>query len=104
MAKKIKLKVKRSGDVVDVMSLAVHPMETGSRKDPESGELIPAHHITQITFRNNDRTVLSADLSTAVSRDPFFGFKYSGAKAGDTLHVSWIDNLGESSEVETVLK
>ena len=104
MASKIKLKAKLSGDVAEIKSLMLHPMETGSRKDADTGELVPAHHITQLTVTNNDKTVMVANLSTAVSKNPYFGFSFSGAKAGDTLKVSWVDNKGATDELETVLK
>jgi sulfur-oxidizing protein SoxZ len=104
MASKIKVKVKLKGDVAEVKSLMMHPMETGSRKDPDSGSTIPAHHITQLTFANNGEPVMVVDCSTAVSRDPYFSFSFTGAKAGDTLTVGWIDNKGESDSTEVVLK
>jgi sulfur-oxidizing protein SoxZ len=104
MASKIKVKVKLKGDVAEVKSLMMHPMETGSRKDPDSGSTIPAHHITQLTFANNGEPVMVVDCSTAVSRDPYFSFSFAGAKAGDTLTVGWIDNKGESDSTEVVLK
>jgi sulfur-oxidizing protein SoxZ len=104
MASNIKVKVKLSGDQAEVKSLMLHPMETGARKDPDTGALVPAHHITQLTFTNNDKTVMVANFSTAVSKNPYFGFKFRGAKAGDTLKVAWVDNLGETDELETVLK
>lgn len=103
MASTIKVKVKLKGDVAEVKSLMMHPMETGSRKDPDTGATIPAHHITELTFANNGRTVMVAHCSTAISRDPYFGFSFSGAKAGDTLTVSWVDNKGERDSVDTVL-
>ena len=103
MASKIKVKVKLKGDVAEVKSLMLHPMETGSRKDPDTGANIPAHHITELTFLNNGQTVMTVHCSTAVSRDPYFSFSYSGAKAGDTLAVQWVDNTGETDSVETVL-
>lgn len=104
MASNIKIKTKISGDVVEIKSLMIHPMETGSRKDPESGELVPIHHITQLTFVHNEQVALIANLSTAISKNPYFSYKYRGAKAGDTLKVSWVDNLGGTDELETVLK
>ena len=104
MASNIKVKVKLSGDVAEVKSLMLHPMETGSRKDPDTGELVPAHHITQLTFSNNGKTVMVANFSTAVSKNPYFGFKFRGAKAGDTLKVAWVDNRGDTEELETVLQ
>jgi sulfur-oxidizing protein SoxZ len=103
MASKIKVKVKLKGDVAEVKSLMLHPMETGSRKDPDTGATIPAHHITELNFLNNGETVMTVHCSTAVSRDPFFSFSFSGAKAGYTLAVRWVDNQGESDSVETVL-
>jgi sulfur-oxidizing protein SoxZ len=102
MASNIKVKAAISGDVAQVKSLMLHPMETGSRVDPDKG-LMPAHHITQLTFTNNDRVVMVANFSTAVSKNPYFSFKFRGAKAGDTLKVRWIDNLGDSEELETTL-
>ena len=99
----IKVSAKLKGGVADVKSLMLHPMETGSRLDPESGHLIPAHHITQLIFTHNTRQVMVANFSTAVSKNPFFGFSFEGANAGDTLKVSWVDNQGESDEFETQL-
>jgi sulfur-oxidizing protein SoxZ len=44
-----------------------------------------------------------ANLSTAVSKNPYFRFKLRGAKSGDTLSVSWVDNKGETDKLETTL-
>ena len=103
MASKIKINTRLSGDVAEVKSLILHPMETGARKDPDTGELVPRHHITQLTFTNNGEAVMVANFSTAVSRNPYINFRFRGAKAGDTLKVSWVDNLGGSDKLETVL-
>jgi len=99
----IKISVKLDGAIADVKSLMMHPMETGSRIDPDTGETIPANHITQLVFTNNEKPVMVANFSTAVSKNPFFGFSFEGARAGDILKARWVDNLGESDEVETTL-
>jgi len=104
MTNTIKLKTKLSGDVAQIKSLLLHPMETGSRKDPDSGAIIPAHYITQLIFTNNGKQVMVANFSTAVSKNPYFGFSFKGANAGDTLNVSWVDNIGEKGELEASLK
>jgi len=104
MASTIKVKTKLSGDVAVIKSLMLHPMETGSRKDPDSGALIPAHHITQLIFSNNGKQVMVANFSTAISRNPYFSFSFKGAKAGDILNISWVDNIGDKDELETQLK
>ncbi|MDH3719255.1 MAG: thiosulfate oxidation carrier complex protein SoxZ, partial [Planctomycetota bacterium] len=49
MAKRLtKMKIKGAGDRVQVLVLANHPMETGTRKDKKTGELIPAHFIQKM--------------------------------------------------------
>ena len=103
MASKIKIKAKLKGDVADVKCLMLHPMETGARKDPDTGEIVPAHHITQLMATNNGETVVVANFSTAVSKNPYFSFKFQGAKSGDTLKISWVDNVGGTDEIETTL-
>jgi sulfur-oxidizing protein SoxZ len=103
MANQIKISAKLKDGIADVKSLMLHPMETGARKDPDTGETIPAHHITQLVFTNNGKQVMVANFSTAVSKNPFFGFSFEGAKAGDTLKVAWVDNKGETAELETQL-
>ena len=104
MSGKIKVRVKIENDVARVKSLIVHPMETGSRKDPDTGELVPRHHIQKITFSNNGKTVLLANCSTAVSRNPYFNFSFEGAKPGDHFKVSWVDTQGETDSLEQVLE
>ena len=103
MASKIKVKVKLKGDVAEVKSLMLHPMETGARRDPDTSVIVPAHHITQLTFTNNGKPVMVVNCSTAVAKDPFFSFSFKGASPGDKLTVSWVDNKGESDSIEQVL-
>jgi sulfur-oxidizing protein SoxZ len=103
MTPTIKVSAKRKGNVADIKSLLFHPMETGSRIDPDNGNIVPAHHITQLIFTNNGKQVMVANFSTAVSKNPFFGFSFEGAKAGDVLKATWIDNLGQTDEIETQL-
>jgi sulfur-oxidizing protein SoxZ len=104
MSSNIKVQVKIADGVARVKSLIVHPMETGSRKDPDTGELVPRHHIQQLKFSNNGEVVLLANCSTAVSRNPTFNFSFSGAKPGDRFEVSWVDTRGETGSIEKVLK
>jgi sulfur-oxidizing protein SoxZ len=103
MASNIKLRVKLKRDVAEVKSLMLHPMETGARKDPDTADIVPAHHITQLTFTHNGKPVMVVNCSTAVAKDPFFSFSFKGASPGDKLTVSWVDNKGESDSSEKVL-
>ena len=104
MAGKIRVHVKLENDLARVKALVVHPMETGSRNDPETGELVPRHHIERVTFANNGKTVLVADCSTAVSKNPYFTFGFRGAGPGDRFTVDWVDNLGQAGSFEKIIE
>ena len=103
MAAKIKVHVKLDGEVAKVKSLVVHPMETGTRKDPDTETIVPRHHIEQLMFSNNGKPVMVVNCSTAVAKNPYFYFSFKGASPGDIFTVSWVDNKGESNTLETIL-
>jgi len=102
MADPMKIRAGLKGDIADVRVLMNHPMETGQRKDG-SGNLIPMHFIQEIAVKLNGKTVIDAQISQAVSRNPVFSFRVKGAKAGDKLEISWLDNRGERNSTETSL-
>jgi sulfur-oxidizing protein SoxZ len=102
MADPMKIRAGLKGDIADVRVLMNHPMETGQRKDG-SGNLIPLHFIQEIAVKLNGKTVIDAQISQAVSRNPVFSFRVKGAKAGDKLEISWLDNRGERNSTETSL-
>jgi sulfur-oxidizing protein SoxZ len=79
-------------------------METGRRRDDETGQLIPAHFITELRLLHNGELVVAGNLSTAVSRNPYFTFELSKAQLGDVIRVHWKDNLGLHDEEELRIK
>ena len=99
----MKIRAQLQGDVADVKVLMFHPMETGLRKDPVSGDLIPLHFIQRVVATQNGRMVLDAQWSQAVSKNPFVNFRIRGAKPGDKVVVSWEDNKGDRASIETTL-
>lgn len=102
MADPMKIRATLQGDVLDVRVLMAHPMETGQRKDAQ-GNVIPMHFIRTITAQLNGKPVLEAAISQAVSRNPVFGFKLKGAKAGDKLAITWEDNKGDKRSDEIAI-
>lgn len=98
-----KMKVKTAGDKHQVLVLVNHPMETGTRKDKKSGQLIPAHFIQKMTFSQNGKVVAEANLSQGVSKNPLIGIELASAKAGDKVSVKWSDNKGESGSAEATV-
>jgi len=93
----IRMRIKLTGDVADVRVLIGHPMETGLRKDPHTGELVPMHFIKTVVASVNGTPVMQAHWSRAVSRNPYMEFRVKGAKAGDEVSIAWVDNHGESN-------
>ena len=97
----IKVRAQVEGGSTTVKCLISHPMETGQRKDSKTGELIPAHFIQEVVAEHNGTVVLTALWGAAISKNPYLSFKFQGAKAGDSLKVSWTDNKGNADSVET---
>jgi sulfur-oxidizing protein SoxZ len=102
MAKSIKIRAKASGGEVTVKALMTHEMETGLRKDKKTGKNVPAHFIQEVIAKAGDKVVMSALWSGGISKNPYLSFKYPGNK-GDSLTISWTDNMGQSdSETDKV--
>lgn len=103
MAEPMKIRAQATGDVVDIKVLMLHIMETGLRKDAKTGQLIPAHFIQTVTAEVNGKTVLEAQWGVAISKNPFLGFKVKGAKPGDKVVISTVDNKGEKNKGEATV-
>lgn len=95
----MKIRASRGAGFTDVRVLMTHPMETGLRKDAD-GKVVPLHFIQNLTVKVNGKTVIDAQISQAVSRNPVFSFRLKGGAAGDKIEVSWLDNRGESNAIE----
>ncbi|HEV8473760.1 MAG TPA: thiosulfate oxidation carrier complex protein SoxZ [Methylomirabilota bacterium] len=95
MADPMRIRATMQGDRVLVRVLMSHEMETGQRKDAQ-GQTVPAHFIQSVTAKHNGRTVLSAQWGTAVSKNPYLQFAFTGGKPGDKVQVTWTDNKGET--------
>lgn len=104
MASGIKIRAKAKGGVTQVKSLMTHDMETGTRRDSESGDFIPAHFIKEVTCEHNGKVVLRCNWGTAVSKNPYLSFEIKGGAAGDTIRISWVDNLGNTDSEEAAIK
>ena len=91
----MKLRAKLLGDTTEVKAIIIHPMHTGRGK-ADSGELIPAHFIQTATVSLNDKPILDMQLGTGISKNPYLTFRVKGAKIGDKINVTWLDNLGKT--------
>jgi len=100
MSKSIKLRAKAKDGEATVKALISHPMETGLRKDKKTGQVIPAHFVQEVKAEHKGNTVMTANWSGGISKNPYLSFKFDGGAKGDTLKVSWTDNKGDSDSVE----
>jgi len=102
MADPMKIRAQLKGDVTEIRVLMGHPMETGQRKDA-AGATVPAHFIQSMTVDVGGKRVVDGQIGTSVSRNPVFGFKVKGAKVGDKVVVSWVDNKGDKRSDEAAV-
>ncbi|MDQ2804496.1 MAG: thiosulfate oxidation carrier complex protein SoxZ [Pseudomonadota bacterium] len=99
MASSIRIRAVATGDTVDFQSLIQHPMDSGFIKD-SAGNLIPPHYIEVVRVQSGDKVVFTAYWGPAVSKDPYLKFSFKGAKKGDPIRVSWVDNLGKTDSAD----
>ncbi|MBI5658530.1 MAG: thiosulfate oxidation carrier complex protein SoxZ [Nitrosomonadales bacterium] len=103
MADEMKMRATMQGDVTDVKVLMTHIMETGLRKDPKTEKFIPAHFVNHFVATLNGKTVVDAQWGIAVAKNPFINFRIKGAKPGDKVAISAVDNLGTQYTGETTV-
>jgi len=96
MSDNMKMRAQLKGGLVEVKVLMSHPMETGRKKD-DFGQLIPAHFVQLVTATLNGKTVLEAQWGTGIAKNPYLTFRLKGAKVGDLVAVTWLDNRGASA-------
>lgn len=99
---KIKPKDYKVGDIVKIDFMAMHPMETGMRKNKDTGELIPAHYIDEVKFLFNDKLITKMIVWESVSVNPVLSISYKVSGAG-TLKVIAKDNKGDNSETTAAI-
>jgi sulfur-oxidizing protein SoxZ len=98
----MRIRAQAAGDKTTVRVLMAHEMETGLRKDA-SGKAVPAWYIQQVSARHNDKVVMTAQWGASVAKNPFLQFSVRGAKAGDRIAVTWVDNRGETRTDEATV-
>ncbi|EIJ43164.1 sulfur oxidation protein SoxZ [Beggiatoa alba B18LD] len=100
----IRIQAKLKDGITEIKALISHPMETGSRKDKETGQLVPAHFIDSLVCEHNGKVVMDAIWSAGISQNPYCAFNLKNAKEGDTIKLTWKDNLGNTDSSETQVK
>jgi sulfur-oxidizing protein SoxZ len=102
MSDPMRIRAQATDDKVSVRVLVSHEMETGQRKTAD-GKTVPAMFIQSISATHNGKVVMSSQWGTAVSKNPFIQFTFTGGKAGDKIAVTWTDNTGDNRTDEALI-
>ena len=82
----------KRGEIIEIKTLAAHPMETGFRRT-QIGELIPRDIIRQFTCTYNGAEVFRVELHPAVAANPLIAFTTVATESG-TLSFRWVGDNG----------
>ncbi len=99
---KIKPKDYKVGDIVKIDFMAMHPMESGMRKDKDTGQIVPAHYINEVNFLFNDKVLTKMVTWESLSVNPVLSISLKVSGAG-TLKVLAKDNKGDSVETSAAI-
>ncbi len=101
--KQITIRAKHTNGVTSVRALMKHPMIAARRTSTDQAMAEKPHFIQEVTCNLGGQTILSAHWGDDIAEDPFLAFTFKGGNKGDTIRLSWVDNLGESDSVETLI-
>ena len=82
----------RRGEIIEIRTLAGHPMETGFRRT-QLGELIPRDIIRAFVCTYNGEEIFRAELHPAVAANPLIAFATVANESG-TIAFRWSGDNG----------
>ena len=82
----------RRGEIIEIKTLAGHPMETGFRRT-QLGELIPRDIIRAFACTYNGEEIFRAELHPAVSANPLIAFATVATESGK-IEFKWSGDNG----------
>jgi sulfur-oxidizing protein SoxZ len=92
----------KRGEVIEIRTLAGHPMETGFRRT-QTGELIPRDIIRQFVCTYNGVEVFRAELHPAMAANPLITFTTVATESG-SLEFRWTGDNGFSATQSASIK
>jgi sulfur-oxidizing protein SoxZ len=85
----------KRGEVIEIRTLASHPMETGFRRT-QLGEAIPRDIIRSLVCTYNGVEIFRAELHPAIAANPLITFTTVAVESG-TLEFRWTGDNGYSA-------
>ncbi len=97
---KVRIRVPSSikpGDIVQVRSLVIHPMERIERD--KQGKIIQKNYnyINKVVMTYLGKTIATFDTTQSVSENPFFSFTFKATDPGQ-LKIQFLDTTGGKYE------
>jgi sulfur-oxidizing protein SoxZ len=92
----------KKGEVIEIRTLAGHPMETGFRRT-QLGEVIPRDIIRSLVCTYNGVEVFRAELHPAVAANPLVTFTTVATESG-ALEFRWTGDNGYSASHTASIK
>ena len=92
----------KRGEVIEIRTLAAHPMETGFRRT-QLGELVPRNIIRSLVCTYNGVEIFRAELHPAIAVNPLITFTTLAAESG-TLEFRWTGDNGYSATHSAAIK
>jgi sulfur-oxidizing protein SoxZ len=89
------------GEVIEVMTLIRHVMETGNRKD-KYGKQIPRDIINTFVAKFGDKEVFRAEFGPGISANPYVSFQMRVPGTG-VFEFAWTDDQGATTVATTRL-
>ncbi len=96
-----KIRAKPDAGGIAVRVLLRHPMETGMRKHPSTGEPIPRRFIREVICEHNDEPVLSWNWGWGVSANPYLSFRIRSGASGDRIRIRRVEDNGRIGSLAT---
>jgi sulfur-oxidizing protein SoxZ len=104
MTAPITLKLRQKDDRTEIEIQVLHPMEPGDAFPQKSGNRSQPLFLQSMVIQLNEKTLVEGQLSASLSKNPVFGFSFSGIKAGDKFTVQCKDNKDGEFKSEIVAK
>ena len=82
----------RQGEVVEIRTIARHPMERGNYPD-SSGRIVPRLILNRFTATYDGEEIFRMELFPGVSANPYIAFTTVATRTGD-ITFEWIEDGG----------
>lgn len=92
-----------AGEAFEIKTLISHKMESGLRKNADTGEIIPRDIIHEFQCMVDGKAVFRTKLHPAISANPYLSF-YLTLNQDAEIEFIWTDDRGEQTTLKKSVK